>query len=66
MNMMNIPKHYTKVRDVNITSEKLIAFEDRVKDAYENAQVNGPVHLSKNNEEDLIDLFQYVHEDDWV
>jgi len=63
---MNIPKHYTKVRDVNITPEELIAFEDRVKDAYENAQVKGPVHLSKNNEEQLIDLFQYVHEEDWV
>ena len=63
---MNIPKHYTKVRDVSITPEELIAFEDRVKDAYENAQVKGPVHLSKNNEEQLIELFQYIHEDDWV
>ena len=63
---MNIPRHYTKVRDVNITSEELIAFEDRVKDAYENAQVKGPVHLSKNNEEQLIELFQYIHPEDWV
>jgi hypothetical protein len=50
----------------SITPQELIAFEDRVKDAYENTQVKGPVHLSKNNEEQLIELFQYIHKDDWV
>lgn len=63
---MKIPRKYTKVRDVNITPEELIAFEDKVKDAYENAKVQGPVHLSKNNENELIELFQYIHEEDWV
>ena len=63
---MKIKSHHTKVRDVRITSDKLIAFEDRVKDAYEAGQVEGPVHLSKNNEEQLIELFQYIHPDDWV
>jgi hypothetical protein len=48
---MKIPSQYTKVRDVNMTPQELIAFEDRVKDAYEAGQVKGPVHLSKNNEE---------------
>ena len=63
---MKIPKHHTKVQDVNITPEELIAFEDRVKDAYETGQVKGPIHLSKNNEETLIELFQYIHSEDWV
>ena len=63
---MNIPKKYTKVRDVNITPEELINFETKVKEAYENAQIQGPVHLSKNNELDLINLFQYIHPEDWV
>ena len=63
---MKIPRKYPKVRDVNITPEELIAFEDKVKDAYENAQVQGPVHLSKNNEDHLIELFQHIHEEDWV
>jgi TPP-dependent pyruvate/acetoin dehydrogenase alpha subunit len=63
---MNIPKKYTKVRDVNITPEELINFETKVKEAYENAQIQGPVHLSKNNESDLINLFQYIHPEDWV
>ena len=63
---MNIPEHYQKVRDVDITSDELIKFEDRVKNAYESAQVKGPIHLAKNNESKLIELFQYIHPDDWV
>ena len=59
---MNIPKHYQKIRDVKVTPEDLIAFEDKVKYAYENAQIKGPVHLSKNNEEQLIELFQLFSE----
>ena len=35
---MNITKHYQKVRDVKVTPEDLIAFEDKVKYGYENAQ----------------------------
>ena len=58
---MKIPQHYTKVRDVSITPKELIAFETKVKNAYENAEVKGPVHLSKNNENELIELFQYIH-----
>ena len=53
---MKIPSHYTKVRDVKITPDELIAFEDRVKEAYEAGQIKGPIHLSKNNEEQLIEL----------
>jgi len=63
---MKIPQHYTKVRDVSITPKELIAFETKVKNAYENAEVKGPVHLSKNNENELIELFQYIHPEDWV
>ena len=63
---MNIPRQYQKVREVNITPRELIEFEDRVKEAYENAEVKGPVHLSKNNETTLIELFQYIHPEDWV
>jgi len=63
---MNIPNHYQKVREVTITPKKLIEFEDRVKEAFENAEVKGPIHLSKNNEKQLIELFQYIHEEDWV
>lgn len=50
----------------NYTAQELIDFETRVKEAYEAGQIKGPVHLSRNNEEQLIDLFKRISEDDWV
>ena len=61
-----IPDHLKKVREVDITPQELIDFEFKVKEAYEAALCKGPVHLSKNNENELIEIFQYVHKDDWV
>ena len=55
-----------KVRDVKLTSDDLRIFEQQVKEFYENGQIKAPVHLSAGNEEKLIDIFQYVHPEDWV
>jgi pyruvate dehydrogenase E1 component alpha subunit len=63
---LNIPKHLKKVRDITVTEEALINFESKVKDAYEDGKIKGPIHLAKNNEKELIEIFQYVHQDDWV
>ena len=63
---MNIPEKYQKVRDVNVTPEELIAFETKVKDTYEAGKIKGPIHLAKNNENELIEIFQYISKDDWV
>jgi len=63
---MQIPKKYKKVREINITPEELIDFETKVKDAYEAGDVKGPIHLAKNNETQLIEIFQYIDKDDWV
>ena len=63
---MNIPNHLRKVRDVSITEQELIDFESKVRDAYEAGKIKGPIHLAKNNEKELIEIFQYVSEDDWV
>ena len=63
---MNIPEKYKKVRDVNVTPEQLIAFETKVKDTYEAGKIKGPIHLAKNNENELIEIFQYISKDDWV
>ena len=48
------------------TVQELIDFETRVKEAYEAGQIKGPVHLSRNNELKLIELFQRIDESDWV
>lgn len=63
---MKIPEKYQKVRNVSITRQELIDFESKVKEAYESGNVKGPIHLAKNNEDQLIEIFQYISEDDWV
>ena len=62
---MILKEKYKKVRDVSLTPKDLIDFEDRVKMSYENGEIKGPIHLSKNNEEQLIDIFQYISSSDW-
>lgn len=44
----------------------MIAFEKRVAEAFERAEIKGPVHLSGGNEDALIDIFKYINEEDWV
>tara|TARA_R110002020_G_scaffold336383_1_gene551585 strand:+ start:1843 stop:2469 length:627 start_codon:yes stop_codon:yes gene_type:complete len=63
---MQIPEKFKKVREINITPEELIDFETRVKEKYEKGEIGGPIHLSKNNEKELIKIFQYIHQEDWV
>ena len=63
---MNIPNHLKKVKDVNWTKERLEQFELDCKAEWETGSVLGPVHLSKGNEEQLIEIFQYVHPQDYV
>lgn len=63
---MNVPNYLEKVKDVDWTKEQLEQFELDVKAEWETGSVLGPVHLSKGNEEQLIEIFQYVHPDDWV
>lgn len=55
-----------KVREVTLTKEDLINFEVRIKESYEQGNIKAPIHLSKGNEDQLIQIFQYVHPDDWV
>ena len=63
---INIPKDLVKVRDISITKKELIDFELKVKNVYEEGKIKGPIHLSKNNEDQLMEIFQYIDKDDWV
>ena len=63
---MVIPDYLKKVRQIKFTEEDLITFEENVKKYYEDAKITGPVHLSKGNEKEVLEIFQYVHPDDWV
>lgn len=51
---------------VNLTKDDLIAFEDRVADAFNDAKIPAPVHLYSNNEQKMIEVFKEINENDWV
>lgn len=63
---MIIPKKLDKKRNIDITPDFLIKFEEKVRDTYEAGKIRGPIHLSKNNEDNLIEIFQYIDKNDWV
>ena len=63
---MKIPGYLKKERDISLTKEDLLRFEEEIKEIYEVGTIPSPVHLSKGNEEELIEIFQYVRPGDWV
>ena len=50
----------------SITKEGLVAFEERVKQAFLDKRIHAPVHLSGGNEEQLIEIFKEIRDKDWV
>lgn len=48
------------------TLSQLIAFEQRVADAFNNKEIHAPVHLSGGNEAALLDVFRKIERTDWV
>lgn len=65
---LHIPEKFkgNAVKDVSLTPQDLIDFELRVKNEYEKATIRGPVHMSKGNEKELIEIFSFIHPEDWV
>jgi pyruvate dehydrogenase E1 component alpha subunit len=55
-----------KQREITLTEQDLIDFESEVVNQFEQGKIRGAVHLSNNNEKQLIDIFQYINSDDWV
>lgn len=51
---------------VKYTPQALIAFEDLVCEAWRNKEIRAPVHLYYGNEKEMINVFENVHEQDWV
>ncbi|HOD13071.1 MAG TPA: thiamine pyrophosphate-dependent enzyme [Candidatus Omnitrophota bacterium] len=46
--------------------EELMAFEERIKETYEDGKIHAPIHLSGGNEDQLIDLFKGYNSRDWI
>ena len=59
-------EQYPVVRNVDYTTEDLLAFENLIVSHWENAKIRGPVHLSNGNEEQLIEIFKRIKPTDWV
>ncbi len=49
-----------------ITKKELIDFELDIKKVYESGKIRAPIHLSGNNESELIKIFKKIHKNDWV
>ena len=44
----------------------LINFEEEIKELYEKGKIKAPIHLSGNNEKELIKIFKKIKKKDWV
>ncbi len=49
-----------------LTMQELVSFEEEIKELYLAGKIHSPVHLSKNNEQQLIEIFKEIKPDDWV
>lgn len=49
-----------------MTKDELIAFEDEVARRFENGEIRAPIHLSGNNEDQLIEIFKSIAPTDWI
>ena len=48
------------------TKELLVAFEEDIKAEFLAAKIHAPVHLAGGNEEQLVQIFKEVKEEDWL
>jgi TPP-dependent pyruvate/acetoin dehydrogenase alpha subunit len=54
------------LREIELTPEFLIEFEEKIALEYEDGKIKGPIHLSEGNEEELIKIFSRISLDDFV
>ena len=49
-----------------LTKNDLLNFETKISKLYEDKKIKGPIHLSGNNENQLIKIFKKIKKNDWV
>lgn len=49
-----------------LTKKDLLKFETKISKLYEDKKIKGPIHLSGNNENQLIKIFKKIKKNDWV
>ena len=50
----------------NYTKQELIDFETEIGDCFNNSLIKAPIHLYFGNEEQMIQVFQNIKDEDWV
>lgn len=50
----------------SFTKEDLISFENDIGLEFDSAKIKAPVHLDNGNEDQLIQVFQDIKEEDWI
>ena len=61
-----IPKSKKKIQKQFFDVQKIIKFEREIFDLYNKGKIKYPIHLTKGNENQLVEIFKYVHTKDWV
>jgi pyruvate dehydrogenase E1 component alpha subunit len=59
-------EQYPIVNEVLWDKHGLIGFEKTIADHWEAGRINGPVHLSGGNEEELLEIGKRIKPNDWV
>jgi len=49
-----------------MNKQELIDFEEDIKDLFLDGKIRAPIHLSRGNEEPLIEIFKGIQPEDWV
>ena len=60
-----IPKN-KKIISKQQSSKLIIEFEKKIYDDYNLGKIPYPIHLSKGNEKQLVKIFRYISNNDWV
>tara|TARA_B100001121_G_C18598388_1_gene578241 strand:- start:150 stop:794 length:645 start_codon:yes stop_codon:yes gene_type:complete len=61
-----IPKSKKKIQKQFFDVRKIIKFEREIFDLYNKGKIKYPIHLTKGNENQLVEIFKYVNTKDWV
>jgi TPP-dependent pyruvate/acetoin dehydrogenase alpha subunit len=64
--MINYLKKHPIIREAQYTKDDLIKFERLIADHWEAGKIQGPVHLSGGNEDELIEIGKRIAPTDWV
>ena len=49
-----------------LTAEELIDFETDIAECFNNAMIKAPIHLYYGNENQIIDIFKNINDNDWI